>query len=429
MAMQEILEGRRGADPTPRGRRSPPTPDSPSDLKDRPERAGRPIRNAPSESRAPIDRKTRREGLLRVRFRAGVVPRSTPGRIFAALAVLAGFAAVAYLSYLGQRYILEDQRFIVPSSASIQVEGNSHLSRAQLLSVFGEDVDRNIFSVPLAERRAQLEQLPWVKHATVMRLLPNKLRIAIVERTPVAYVRQGSQIGLVDASGVLLDLDDADGTRPANGANGSTANGTPATYSFPVVTGITAQAPLSQRAARMKILEKFTHDLDSGSDNVSSKLSEVDLSNPEDVKALIPEQGTEILVHFGDTDFLDRYHKFEDQLPTWRAQYPKLASADMRYDRQVVLEMANGSPAPELHAANTSPEKAVPTPAVKHPSPAVKSPAAKTADAKPAHPKPAAPHQLSSKALSAYGQPHFPGESGTTAGPGKHVISSKTPDQ
>jgi cell division protein FtsQ len=422
MAMQEILEGRRGADPTPRGRRSPPTPDSPSDLKDRPERAGRPIRNAPSESRSPIDRKTRREGLLRVRFRAGVVPRSTPGRIFAALAVLAGFAAVAYLGYLGQRYILEDQRFIVPSSASIQVEGNSHLSRAQLLSVFGEDVDRNIFSVPLAERRAQLEQLPWVKHATVMRLLPNKLRIAIVERTPVAYVRQGSQIGLVDASGVLLDLDDADQARPAN------ANGTNAAYSFPVVTGITAQEPLSVRAARMKILEKFTHDLDSGSDNVSSKLSEVDLSNPEDVKALIPEQGTEILVHFGDTDFLDRYHKFEDQLPTWRAQYPKLASADMRYDRQVVLEMANGSPVPELHASNTDAAKPLAT-AVKHPAPVAKSPAAKTADAKSAHPKPVSPHPLSSKTLSAYGQPHFPGESGTPATPGKHVISSKTPDQ
>jgi cell division protein FtsQ len=421
MAMQEILEGRRGADPTPRGRRSPPTPDSPSASPDRPDRAGRPIRTSPSETRPPIDRKTRREGLLRVRFRAGVVPRSTPGRIFAALAVLAGFAAVAYLSYLGQRYILEDQRFIVPSSASIQVEGNSHLSRAQLLSVFGEDVDRNIFSVPLAERRAQLEQLPWVKHATVMRLLPNKLRIAIVERTPVAYVRQGSQIGLVDQSGVLLDLDDADGARPANGTN--------STYSFPVVTGITAQAPLSQRAARMKILEKFTHDLDSGSDNVSSKLSEVDLSNPEDVKALIPEQGTEILVHFGDTDFLDRYHKFEDQLPTWHAQYPKLASADMRYDRQVVLEMANGSPAPELHASNTDAAKPLAAPAVKHPAPAAKSPAAKTADAKPAHPKPVAPHQLSSKALSAYGQPHFPGESGTPATPGKHVISSKTPDQ
>ena len=56
------------------------------------------------------------------------------------------------------------------------------------------------------ERRAELERLPWVEHATVMRLLPDRLRVSIVERTPVAFVRQGSHIGLVDASGVLMDM-------------------------------------------------------------------------------------------------------------------------------------------------------------------------------------------------------------------------------
>ena len=33
------------------------------------------------------------------------------------------------------------------------------------------------------------------------------------------------------------------------------------------------------------------------------ELSEVDLSNPEDVKALIPDRSTEILVHFGEDGF------------------------------------------------------------------------------------------------------------------------------
>ncbi len=90
----------------------------------------------------------------------------------------------------------------IPSSSSIEIVGNAHLTRAQLLSVFGEDVERNIFSVPLVQRRAELESLPWVAHATVMRLLPNRMRVSIVERVPVAFVRQGSHIGLVDAGGV-----------------------------------------------------------------------------------------------------------------------------------------------------------------------------------------------------------------------------------
>jgi cell division protein FtsQ len=119
------------------------------------------------------------------------------------------------------------------------------------------------------------------------------------------------------------------------------------------------------RAPRMRLFGQFTKDLDSSGEGISGKLSEVDLSNPEDVKALIPEGGagagnganasTEILVHFGDSDFLARYKKFEEQLPNWLSQYPRLASADMRYERQVVLEMQAGAAVPlgsSLSASN-----------------------------------------------------------------------------
>ncbi len=89
-------------------------------------------------------------------------------------------------------------------------------------------------------------------------------------------------------------------------------------YSFPVVTGISAGDPVSTRAARMKIFERFTSELDSSGEKISEELSEVDLSNPEDVKAMIPDRSTEILVHFGEENFLDRYRKFKEHLPEWR---------------------------------------------------------------------------------------------------------------
>jgi cell division protein FtsQ len=137
---------------------------------------------------------------------------------------------------------------------------------------------------------------------------------------------------LVDANGVLLDM-------PAEAKPD-------ARYSFPVVTGIVAEDPLSTRAARMKIYERFTTELDGSGEKISEGLSEVDLSNPEDVKALIPDKSNEILVHFGEVDFLDRYRRFEEHLPEWRTVYPKLSSVDMRYERQVVLEMQPGAGVP-----------------------------------------------------------------------------------
>jgi cell division protein FtsQ len=341
----------------------------------------------PDESDAPSGRRQRG---VQLRFRWGL-PRTKWSRIAAgaALALLAGLCFGALL--LVRDSVMHDPRFFIQSASSIEIQGNVHLTRDELVNIFGEDVERNIFYVSLAQRRAQLQQLPWVEHATVMRLLPNRLRVSIVERTPVAFVRQGSQIGLVDASGVLLDL-------PRHGD---------AHYSFPVVTGITAVDPVSTRAARMKIFEQFTSDLDSSGEKISQKLSEVDLSNPEDVKALIPDDGKDVLVHFGDTDFLNRYRKFEEHLAEWRTQYPTLSSVDMRYERQVVLEMQPGTSGASAASVPTAPgaannadasapvaaTSAVKPPAKAHIKPAKKAPISKW--------KPAAKaksHKVSAKA-------------------------------
>jgi cell division protein FtsQ len=198
--------------------------------------------------------------------------------------------------------------------------------------VFGADLERNLFRVSLAERRADLERLPWVQHATVMRLLPNQIRVKITERVPVAFVRQGTQIGLVDGSGVLLDM-------PPEAA------GDPK-YSFPVLTGLLASDPLSTRAARMEIYKRFMAELDSSNEHLTRNLSEVDVSNPEDVKAVVTTGGSDILVHFGDEEFLNRYREFQEHVAEWKTQYPKLASADMRYEGQIVLEMQQGAGVP-----------------------------------------------------------------------------------
>ena len=322
-------------------------------------------------------RRRRHAGGLRLRFKSGL-PRTRWGRIAAAIAVLAFLGLCAGVVTLARSAILHDDRFVIPSSSAIEIQGNEHVTRAQLLSIFGEDVERNIFRVSLEDRKAELERLPWVEHATVMRLLPNRLRISIIERTPVAFVRQGGHIGLVDANGVLLDM-------PTD----VQAN---MKYSFPVVTGIDGNDPLSVRAARMKIFQRFTADLDSGGEKVSRNLSEVDLSNPEDVRALIPDHSSEVLVHFGEDNFLERYKKFEEHLPEWRAQYPRLVSVDMRYETEAVLQMAPGSAVPVSGAPAAAAASTTPAPA----APAPKS-AAQKQPATPVHPKPAAKHSSAKK--------------------------------
>lgn len=316
--------------------------------------------------------------------RAGLrgLSRSVGGRVLLGSAVALVLGMLALVVAGARSFLLHDDRFMIASSSQIEMEGNVHLTRDELLSVFAGDLERNIFRVSLAERRADLERLPWVEHATVMRLLPNRLRVQITERTPVAFVRQGTQIGLVDAAGVLLDM-------PADSA------GDPH-YTFPVLTGINASDPLEARQSRMDLYERFLHALDSSGEHLSNQLSEVDVSNPEDVKALVTTDGSDVLVHFGEGQFLERFHAFQQHLPEWRQQYPKLAAADMRYEGQVVLEMQKGEGVPPPDIAANPPATATPQPVaavsnVTKPV-AVKPAANKPAPNKPAAKKPVAAH-------------------------------------
>lgn len=295
-------------------------------------------------------------GSYGMRVRGGM-PRSTAGRVLLACSVVAVLAAVALTAAAVRRFFLSDSRFLLSSSSNVAIHGNEHLSRAEVLGVFAVDLDRNIFKVPLAERRADLERLPWVEQATVMRLLPNHLRIELKERTPVAFTRQGTQIGLVDAAGVMLDMPPESAGDPH--------------YSFPVLTGLALNDTPEQRTARMEVYHHFMSDLANAGPKVTQTLSEVDVTNPEDVKALVTSGNSDILVHFGDENFLPRYQAFERHMTEWQTQYPKLASADMRYERQVVLEMQPDGNAPlpsDMAISGTGAHPAEPRKFVEHPA-------------------------------------------------------------
>ncbi len=256
-------------------------------------------------------------------------PAGTFGRLLLACGALVIVSAFAISIHLCKSYLDHDSRFRITGTSNIQAVGLTEVNRAEMLPVFGEDIGRNVFFVPLAERRKQLEQIPWVQHATVMRLLPDQIRVSVVERQPVAFVRHGQQIGLVDANGVLLDMPVAAMAQHH--------------YSFPVLTGIDAGDPLPSRKARMDVYSRLLGELDAGGQHLSDQVSEIDLTDAEDARVLMPEQGTDILAHFGEDHFIDRYQRYKAHIAEWRQQYPKLAAVDLRYDQQVVLEMTPGS--------------------------------------------------------------------------------------
>jgi cell division protein FtsQ len=258
-------------------------------------------------------------GQKRVSARRGSLPRKTASRLLwaciaAALLCVAAIAAAALYEY-GER----SWRFRVQSSDNIDVTGMQNVTKAQIMEVMGADIGRNIFFIPLAQQKAQLEQIPWVESASVMRFVTNRLKVEIHERTPVAFARVGPRISLIDAGGTLMELPQKH------------------KYSFPVILGMNPGEPLSTRAPRMKAYNELVQDLDSGGARYSQDLSEVDLTDLENLKVRVNDPAGDVLVELGSSEYLKRYKTYVGHVQEWRQQFQKLESVNLRYDNQVIV--------------------------------------------------------------------------------------------
>ena len=258
-------------------------------------------------------------GQKRVSARRSSLPKKTASRLLwasiAAVILCAAAIAAAGLYEYGER----SWRFRVDSSDNIDVTGMQNVTKAQIMEVMGADIGRNIFFIPLAQQKAQLEQIPWVESASVMRFVPNRLKVEIHERTPVAFARVGPRISLIDAGGTLMELPQKH------------------KYSFPVILGMNPGEPLSTRAPRMKAYNELVQELDSSGARYSQDLSEVDLSDLENMKVRVNDPAGDVLVELGSSDYLKRYKTYVSHVQEWRQQFQKLESVNLRYDNQVIV--------------------------------------------------------------------------------------------
>jgi cell division protein FtsQ len=284
-------------------------------------------------------------GQKRVPVRRGALPRKAADRIKLLLIFLLAVGAVGLIALTFYRYGTQSWRFRIDSSDNIEIVGNKNVTRGQVLEVLGADIDRNIFHVSLDEQKKQLESIPWVESASVMRLLPDRLRVELHERVPVAFVSLNGRIVLIDAHGVLMDM----------------PPGSQSSFSFPVIVGMSDNEPLSTRAVRMKVYNELVRQLDSTGANYSHELSEVDVTDPDDVKVVVADPRGAVLAHLAAPDFLEGFQVYVQHAQEWRTEFSHLESVDLRYRGQVIVNPdAAAAHAKDSPPAGTSSPTAAP---------------------------------------------------------------------
>src|SRR5579885_137271 len=287
---------------------------------------------APSENvLLPSEVDSEQESPYLRRQRAVTVRRERFSRRWRVLAfVVFVLIPVGLMGYLAATFALTSPIFLLTSQADVLVSGNRVVSREDVLSALGipsssrPGQKTNIFRMSLAQKKKQVESIPWVKSAALSRSFPHRLGVYLTERTPVALVNVDGYLKLVDGDGVILD-------KPEEGR-----------LDFPLLTGLESAASAEERKVRLDLFQDFTRTLSDEIARSGWQVSEVDLSDAEDLKALLVQGDNTIRVDFGNREFLERFHNFLSLLPEIQKASTKIDSVDLRFRRQVVVNPAAG---------------------------------------------------------------------------------------
>ena len=142
-----------------------------------------------------------------------VAPRTAWRLILGSVALLGGAAAIVWAVAAG---VPRDATMGVATAASsagfvvrqVEIEGARNQPRLSIYRELLQGGSDSMLLADLADMRARLVALPWVKDAEIQRRWPDRLHITVIERKPAALWQWQGRIRLIDAEGQVLPAAD-----------------------------------------------------------------------------------------------------------------------------------------------------------------------------------------------------------------------------
>ncbi|MFN0100782.1 MAG: cell division protein FtsQ/DivIB [Bryobacteraceae bacterium] len=256
------------------------------------------------------------------------------------IATLTSVALVALLwgAIQLEHFLIRDPQFTLATphdlgdaSPAIEIIGVKHGARENVSATFEKDYGRSVYLLPLRKRREELLRLQWIKDARVTRVWPNRLQIRIVEREPVAFVQLPgeSEFPLIDPDGYIL--------RPE----------TPESLNLPILSGITRLQGDEERRVRVRRLQKLMND----AGELSANISEVDATDPDNLKVMQDAGGKAVTLIIGNRYFKRRLEKFRQNAEDLLRRDPTKTTFDLRVEGSIYARPS----APTLTAEGVRP--------------------------------------------------------------------------
>jgi len=233
-------------------------------------------------------------------------------RLLRLLQIMMGVSTLAILCWSTYEiifYLRTAPRFEVQK---LSVSGTKRVPENQVIAKAGFQIGTNVFRVDLDEIRKSVEDLDWVRYASVQRVLPDEIIITVIEREPIGLTRIKGEIYQFDAEGKILDPD------PSSG------------QSFPILDGLRA----GDRNGNLRKVETYRNVLE---ELGQISLSEVHINDSGEVTVV--SANDPVLINLGVSDFRSRWIKYLQLKPQIQQQYPQAVRVDLRFKSQVIIKM------------------------------------------------------------------------------------------
>ncbi len=199
----------------------------------------------------------------------------------------------------------------------IVVEGTAATTPESVRAVLHDYFGRNLVELSLDEVAAAATKDPWVRQASVKRILPGTLRVTVSERTPGALALLGGSVYVVDDGGVVMG--------PA---------GPELPYDLPLLVGLDAYRGKDREATLARGIDLLLR-LHAAFPTWTRGISEVDLSRGDRVVVTRIEGGPQILL---DPDRIDRnLGAYLALQPTIARKVGDVNRVDLRWSQRISL--------------------------------------------------------------------------------------------
>ncbi len=256
-------------------------------------------------------------------------PRFQRTRRFAArLLTILKIVGVVCVLLLGAATAASAYRYAANSNLlelrEVDIYGCRRLDPARLQKIVREGFPSNLLRIDLNKLQSRLEQEPWVHRAEIRRILPASLKIYVVERVPSVIGEVGGELELLDNEGVLLDH-----YEPSYGK-----------LDVPVLSGLLGDSVEAyrvlqeQNSARVRLGLQLLAEIEAVTPDSTRSISEVDLSDPGNIKIVLVDDTAEIFL--GDRDFGKRFQAFMTEYPQAKSQYGEMSSVNLRFFPDIV---------------------------------------------------------------------------------------------